>query len=109
MKIGKMDRRVVIEHRNTTRDEYGQVGPEYTTTATIWADVIYRGSPREKLLDASIFPNAELAIVIRHPRGAWTPSQTMRVGFDAETYEVVGIQEIGRREGLRLFVQRVRK
>lgn len=109
MKIGKMDRRVSIEHRNTTRDEYGQVGPEYTTTATIWADVVHRGSPREKLLDASIFPTAELAIVIRHPRGEWTPTETMRVNYNADFYEVLGIHEIGRREGLRLYVQKVRK
>ena len=109
MKIGKMDRRISVEHRNTTRDEYGQVGPGYTTTATIWADVVFRGSPREKLLDASIYPSAEIAVIIRHPRGSWTPTDTMRVNFNAEYYDVVGMQEIGRREGLRLFCERVRK
>lgn len=104
-----MDRRVGIHHQTTSRDLYGQVEETYTATATVWADVVYRGSPREKLLESSMYPSAEIAVTIRHPRGSWTATHTMQLTFNGDFYDVVGIQEIGRREGLRLFCERLRK
>ena len=103
-----MDRRVEFQTRTTTRDEYGQVGPGYTTTATVWADVIDRGSPREKNMDASVFGMAQKIAIIRHPRGSWTLSETMRAAIDGENFDVVGFHDIGRREGFRVFLERVR-
>jgi len=103
-----MDRRVEFQSRVTTRDNYGQVGPGYSTTATVWADVIDRGSPREKNMDASVFSMAAKIAIIRDPRGSWTLSETMRAVIDGENFDVVGFHDIGRHEGFRVFLERVR-
>lgn len=109
MKIGKMDRRVVFSTRDTTRDLYGQVGPGYTTAATVWADVIHRGTPREKFVEMSVFPSASITLIIRDPRGTFTLDETMRCAFDGNNYDVVGFQEIGRGIGFRVYLERIKK
>jgi head-tail adaptor len=108
MRIGKMDRRVVFKSPTNVQSDYGQVGSSYTTTATVWADVVYRGSPREKLLEASIFPESDIAVIIRNPRTSWTLGQRMRLEYNSETYEIHGWQEIGRNEGFRVFASKIR-
>lgn len=39
MKAGKLDQRVLIERPNTTKNEYGEPEPNWTTVATVWAEV----------------------------------------------------------------------
>lgn len=104
-----MDRRVIFSARDTTRDLYGQVGPGFTEVATVWADVIHRGTPREKFAEMSIYPSASVTLIIRDPRGTFTLSETMRCEFDAKQYDVVGFQEIGRGVGYRVYLERIKK
>lgn len=116
MRIGKMDRRVRFLQRVTTRDAYGQMGPGWSAIldaadveiGTVWGDVIHRGSAREKNLEGSIFPESEIAVVIRDPRGAWTLDRTMRIEYNGDTFDVVGWHEIGRNEGFRVYAKMVR-
>lgn len=111
-----MDRRVRFLQKDTTRDSYGQVGPGWSAildsadveVGTVWADVIFRGSAREKMLEASQFPQSDIAAIIRDPRGTWTLDRTMRMEYNGDTYDVVGWHEIGRGEGFRVFASMVR-
>lgn len=110
-----MDRRIRFKEQGTTRDAYGETDTTYSnlsdtdaTLGNVWAEVVYPGSAKESERGQSLFPERDLSFVIRHPRGSWTPTEAMRVEYDGDTFDVIGIQEIGRRDGLRIFCKMLR-
>ena len=111
-----MDRRVRFKSPNVTRDSYGQITPGFnnldpadSSVGDVWADVIYKGSARETVQANSIYPERDLSFIIRDPRGSWVVSESLVVEYDGDTFDIVGINEIGRHEGFRVFGSRRRE
>jgi len=93
---GDMDRRVRIETPTFAQDSFGEPVPSWGVLDTVWAGVRF-------LRAAEPFqgqqPNAQRATVFTM-RYRSDLDETMRIIFDAETYGIESIEEIGRREGL---------
>ena len=100
---GKLDRRIVLQRFSETRDAYNE--PVKT-----WATLASRSASYEPLSDGERFragetaANASARFVIRWSSAVQTLNPKDRLTFDGDTYEIVRVKEIGRREGLEITV-----
>lgn len=101
MRIGKLDRRVLIERPVETQNEFGEPVKTWVTVATVWAEVTPL-SGRELFAAQQIVPEASLRIRIRYRSDI---DETMRITHDGKVYGVQHIAEIGRRDGLEILVR----
>ncbi len=102
MRAGALDRRIVIESMSTTRSASGQVTETWAAFKTVSAhkrDV--RGD--ERFRAAQIEDRVETVWRIRW-RDDLDP--TMRINYGGVYYEIKGIVELGRHDGLELLTAR---
>lgn len=116
MKLGRLDRRVRFKARIGTQNPYGDPVPVWQNLSAtdsalglVWAEVIYPGSPKENPQAYQTFPERAITLIVRHPRSSFTITESMRVEYGGEDFEVIGFQEIGRLDGLRVFCKRVQE
>ena len=96
--IGKLDRRVTIEQRTDTRDDFGEPIPAWSTLATVWAGkVSEEGS--ERFEGEQRHATRRVVWRIRHRTDV---TEAMRILFDGDHYDITAITEIGRKEGLQI-------
>ena len=72
------------------------------------AEVLYPGSARESVKSYQAFPERDVAFIVRHPNptddaGGLSISQVDTIVFESRSYNILGFEEIGRRDGLRIF------
>jgi SPP1 family predicted phage head-tail adaptor len=94
MNIGRMDREIVIETPTFSQsDEYGEPTTTWATWNTVWANV-YTGGGRE--FEAAQQTNAEIdtQFQIRYVAGL---SPKMRISYNSQYYDILRIEEVGRR------------
>lgn len=110
MKFGRMDRKIRLQKYTAARDDYGQKTPVLenldaadATLGHVWADVVHAGSPKESEKAFQMFPDRQVTFNIRHPRSSFVITEEMKIIYDGQTFQIIGIQEIGRRDGLRLI------
>ena len=99
MNAGTLDRRITIQQRTDARDAAGEPIPTWSTLAEVWAKL---ESLQPYELAATQLTQAEKPVrfYIRHRTDV---DETMRVSWDGEEWDIEGISEIGRREGLALI------
>lgn len=98
MRAGKLDRIIVIERVTTTVDEYGTPIEGWTTIATVRAQRV-KLSTEEYLRAFGSTAEAAAVFRIRHLDGLTLAD---RITCDGETFDLKGIEPLGRREGLEL-------
>lgn len=98
MMAGPLYRRAVLQSASSTQGSAGDAVVSYTTVATVWASKRdTRG--REFLAAGTTMAEIETLITIRYRsdvRPRW------RVQMDSRNYDIEGVAEIGRRDGLEL-------
>lgn len=96
-----MDRRVQLQRYTTARNPFNEPIKTYATYATVWAQ-------KTDLTEYEAEEQAQQVAVnrttfrIRHRSDV---KATDRVLYDSKEYEVIGIKELGRREGLVLTTE----
>lgn len=105
---GRLDRLITRRIENKIIDDYGQPTVESTTDYNMWAEVVYAGSAGESMKAYQIFPQRDVVFVVRHPNPTDDPgitgvSQDDVILFEGREYDILGFEEIGRRDGLRIF------
>jgi len=110
----RLDRRVRFKKPATEQNPYGDPVPVWqnldaadSAVGEVWAEVIYKGSPKENPQAYQIFPDRVLTFIIRDPRTSWTLKDSYHVEYEGEEYNVIGFTEIGRREGYRVFCDQI--
>lgn len=101
MRSGRLDRRLTLQRKTATENDYGEAVETWTDLATVWAEKIpVRGAERY----AAMQTVAEVIdrFKIRY-RKDLTPLD--RVICDGITYDVQGVLEIGRREGWEILAR----
>lgn len=102
MNPGTMDRRVQIQNYTTTRDDWNTPIQTWSTLASVWASKQDRRS-------AEVVENDQM---VNLNRTTWRiryrsdVDTTMRIEYDSEHYYVVGVRELGRKEGLEITTER---
>ena len=103
MRFGTMDRRITIQRATLSANAYGERAETWDTLAAIWAEVQYKeGSGREAVQSDQIYSSQPVHFIIRYSSDVSDIRPSDRVRYDGLTYQIEGIQEIGRQEGLRI-------
>jgi SPP1 family predicted phage head-tail adaptor len=98
MKAGKLDRIITVQRVATTVDEYGTPVEGWATVATIRAQRV-KLTIDEQLRAFGSTSEAVAVFRIRHMDGLTLAD---RITCEGETFDLKGIEPIGRREGLEL-------
>lgn len=102
MRSGRLDRRVTIQTLTTTRDAFGQPIETWAELATVWAQRENAGVV-ERFQANQRFASAEVVFRIRwYPWAEGIDPKTNRAAFEGRTYNILGTEEIGRKEGLHI-------
>jgi SPP1 family predicted phage head-tail adaptor len=107
MRAGKLDRRIRIERMLVgPRSASGQPQKTPTLQAEVWAELV-ENRGQEGFASNAVAAKAELRFRIRYPGDLSplpSPSEDCRVVYGGRAYDVISTAEIGRREGMFLFV-----
>lgn len=96
IEAGKLNRQITLERRSMAQDATGSPIETWNTLATVWAEKVdMRGS--ERYTAAQTVAQLDTKFRIRYRHGL-TPID--RITYDGRVYDVGGILEIGRAEGL---------
>lgn len=104
MRAGRLDRKAAFYSKSSTRGTFGESTDVWTTLAfNMWGEVQYAGgdailSNEEKFYSGMIF------LKVRYRS---TIIETMRVYLDSKWYRITYIEELGRKEGMRLSLQKI--
>lgn len=100
MEAGKLDRQITLETNTPTANDYGEHTAGWGNAEMVWANVRYQ-TPKE-VFQADQLSALQVAIfMIRYRTGIAAAKN--RVIHDGQTYNITGVSEIGRREGLQLI------
>ena len=104
---GRRDRYIQVMRR----DDYGSnSGESWTEHKALWAELVPRGSRAaiETVAAYQMFPQSRTIFVVDHPDPAGAGSSEMilhsdRIHWDGRQFSIQGFEEIGRRDGLRIY------
>ncbi len=94
---GRMDRKITIQQLTTTYNDYGEPVESWSDLATVWTEVKQQ-SARE-MWEAGKVSETEMMFRIRYRSGI---DSTCRVVYDSTNYDITGVREIGRKNGLEI-------
>ncbi len=96
MRAGEMDRFIRIEKNTPTRSASGDQVDSWAKFAEVWA------KKRDLKTAESLDADRDVAMVQTEFSIYWLEGVTasMRIVYDSATYDIEGVREIGRREGL---------
>ena len=102
MNIGKMDRRITIQSATNAVDTFGQRNETWSDRRTTFA------AKRDEFASERV----EAGQVVEVVRTTWTIrfdadlTNEERIAFEGDLYYIVGIIELGRKEGQRVLTER---
>jgi SPP1 family predicted phage head-tail adaptor len=101
MQAGRLDRTVTLERFTTNTDTFGGEARTWATLATRRA--LYTPvSDGERSQAAETAATIECRFLIRWSSDLADLSPKDRLTFDGRTFNIVGVKEVGRREGLEI-------
>lgn len=101
MDAGKLDRRITIERYGVTYNADNEPTEGFTALATVWASVEY-ASDGEKARAAEVAATVSVRFQIRYSSMVKDVNPKDRVIYEGKTFDIVGVKELGRREGLEI-------
>lgn len=101
MQAGRLDRRLTLQRGTTTSDAAGTPVTTWTDLATVWASYM-PVSDAEKVAAAEVSATISARFRIRYGSTWADLSPADRVVFEGRVFDLWGVKEIGRREGLEL-------
>lgn len=101
MKAGALDRRITIERYTSVQNEYGEPVVTWANLATVWASW-RRASARETLAALEIAAAVSDVFEVRYSGTVSAITPKDRLVYGERNFDIVSVEEIGRREGLRI-------
>jgi len=97
MRIGRADRRILIERATYTTNDYGERVATWAEVATVWAELMKSGSIGESITNnAQDIARQTLYFKVRSSTTTRGIKADDRVTYATRTYDIKGIEEIGR-------------
>lgn len=103
MQAGALDRRVTLLRAAPTNDAFNEPVAAWTPLATVWA-ARQEASDGEKHRAAEIGATIDAHFQIRWSSTVSSTGPKDRLVCEGRTYDITGVKEIGRREGLDISV-----
>jgi SPP1 family predicted phage head-tail adaptor len=101
MRAGKLDRRITLERFGMTYNEWNEPTSGWSELGTRWAsknDI----SDGEKLRAAQVGASVTTRFQVRYDSMTKTLTAADRLTCEGREYAIVGIKELGRREGIEI-------
>lgn len=97
MRAGRLDRRITIEQKTVTRDDFGAEIIAWATFAEVWAEIRDVNSV-EKVIDQLRTMTRLTMVTTRYVPGV-TTDMRVRVNEDGRVLAITSLAQIGRRLG----------
>ena len=97
MDAGRLDRRIVLKTRKTGTNSFGEPLDEWTTLATVWANVA-PVSDGERWRAGETLAAKACRFTIRWSAAVAVLDPRDQITYDGRTWDIQGVKEIGRRE-----------
>jgi SPP1 family predicted phage head-tail adaptor len=102
MRSEKLDRRITLQRYSRSFDADNQPIEVWTPDASpVWASVEY-ASDGEKARAGEVAATVSVRFQIRWSTAVSTVNPKDRVAYDGKIWDVIGVKELGRREGLEI-------
>lgn len=101
LNAGDLDRRITLQQHGLTRNADNEPIVGFTTLATVWASVEYT-SDVEKVRAAQVGATVSVRFQIRYSNAVKGIDAKDRVIYQDKTFDIVGVKELGRREGIEI-------
>lgn len=104
MRDEKLDRRLVILRATGTRDALGEIVESWGELMTVWAEKRERSSAERPEMGAEEVRGATITTIftIRWSLAAAGIGPKDRARLGGLTYDITGVREIGRRQGIEI-------
>ncbi|HMR51191.1 MAG TPA: phage head closure protein [Amaricoccus sp.] len=99
MEAGSLDRRITFLRAVESTDALGGVVQDWMPQATVWAAVL-PVSDGERWRAGEVGASVTTRFQVRWSPQAADFGPLDRIEFDGRSYDIAGVKEIGRREGL---------
>ncbi|MDE0724645.1 MAG: phage head closure protein [Alphaproteobacteria bacterium] len=99
MRTGKLDRKIIVQSLTYTDDGFGGFTTISDTVAVLRAEV-HDKAGKELLSAGKELTEKTISFTVRYTE---LIKPTMQVVYEEQTYSIEGIEEIGRKKGLRIF------
>lgn len=96
MRIGRADRRVTIERATYTTNGYGERVASWATVTTVWAELMKSSGIGESITNAQDIARQTLYFKVRSSTTTRGIKADDRLTYAARTYDIKGVEEIGR-------------
>jgi SPP1 family predicted phage head-tail adaptor len=100
--IGKLDRRIVIENFTEADNAHGEPIRTWNTFATVWAQ--YKDRTGQEAFEGDQYHAIRTGTFVIRWRTDLTDTK-YRIQFDGHTWDILSIQELGRKVGLLIRAQ----
>lgn len=101
MQAANLDRTITIQKKAVTQNDSGDEVETWSTLAVVSAEKL-EGTGGERFTSQQFIAEGAKTFRIRWSKRLKVVTTEHRISFDDRIYDIVDVQEIGRREGLRL-------
>jgi SPP1 family predicted phage head-tail adaptor len=105
MNIGNLDRRIVLQAPTATVNDYGERTNTWGTLATVWASIERKASASERNSGEQLVSLQSVTFIIRNSTQVSSLDMSHRVSYNSEYYNILAVQEVGRKEKLRVITE----
>jgi len=99
LRSGRLDRRIKLQRKTVVENSYGEPIETWVDLATVWAEYLPARSV-ERYAATQMMAEVDTRWRIRY-RTDLTPID--RLSYAGRLYDVTGVVEMGRREGLEIY------
>lgn len=98
---GRLDRRISILRATTAANAFNEKVETWSALVVVWAEAkpVLDG---ERQAAGQTLASKSIRFTIRHSTAVADVDPRDRIEFDGRTYDINGVKEIGRREGLEI-------
>lgn len=107
MNIGKLDRYVGVYSRSTSQDAFGSINVPGAASLidNAWVRKVHKKSEMVSEGGSNMINQNSFEFVARYNTTLWKAGYYFLISQDTNKYWIRGVEEIGRKEGLRIFVE----
>jgi SPP1 family predicted phage head-tail adaptor len=103
MRIGKLDRKITIQFRSISQNDYGEAVAAFSSSASVWAMIETQPRGKEKVNNGIETSQQSVNFLIRYSSDVDDVTSGDRVLYNSQYYDIESVQEVGRNLSLRLI------
>lgn len=105
MNIGSLDRRIDIQRASIVVNDYGERTVSWSSAAVVWAAIERKDSASERNSGEQTISLQSVVFRVRWSSTVNGYDMSNRIVYGSKNYKIIAIQEIGRRDQLRIVTE----